>query len=64
MKICHCINLNTQEKAALETVQKILHEISKDSMIYTDFENQRDGKLDDISAWFDEVVYYLGNFGD
>lgn len=64
MKICHCIKLTPQEKTAIEIAQGILHEMSGDTMIYSNFENEKGGGLDDISAWFDDVVDYLGSFGD
>ena len=64
MKICHCIQLSAQEKTAIEIVQDILHEMEKDTIIYSDFENQKGNSLDEISAWFDDVVDYLENFGD
>ena len=64
MKICHCIKLTPQEKAAIEIAQGILHEMSEDTMIYSDFEKQNGGSLDEVSAWFDDVVDYLENFGD
>ena len=64
MKICHCIKLTPQEEVAIKMAQGILHEMAEDTMIYNDFENQKGGGLDDISAWFDDVVDYLESFGD
>ena len=64
MKICHCIKLTPQEKTAIEITQGILYEMAKDTMIYSDFEKVKGGGLDDISAWFNDVVVYLESFGD
>lgn len=64
MKICHCIKLTQQEKTAIEIAQGILHEMAEDTMIYTHFEKDKGGCLDDISAWFDDVVDCLNDFGD
>jgi hypothetical protein len=64
MKICHCIKLTPQEKTAIEIVQGILHEMVEDTMIHDDFEREKDGCLDDISAWFDDVTDYLEGFGE
>lgn len=64
MKICHCIKLTQEEKTAIETVQDILHEMSEDNMIYTDFERATNGaSLEEIEAWFGDVAQYLANFG-
>ena len=63
MKICHCIKLTPEEKTAIEITQGILHEMAEDTMISSNFDNQKDGSLDDISAWFDDVIDYLLNFG-
>lgn len=64
MKICHCIKLTPQEKTAIEIAQGILHEMSENTMIYSDFEKVKRGGLDDISVWFDDVVDYLRSFGE
>lgn len=64
MKICHCIKFTPEEKTAIEIAQGILHEMSEDTMIYSDFEKQKNNGLDEISAWFDDVVDYLESFGD
>lgn len=64
MQICHCIKLTTQEKAAIETVQDILHEMTEDNMVYTDFQRfSNGGSLEEIEAWFADVVQYLADFG-
>ena len=64
MKICHCVKLTPQEKTAIEIAQGILHNMAEDTMIYNDFEKEKGGYLDDLSAWFDDVVDYLEGFGD
>ena len=64
MKICHCIKMTPQEKTAIEIAQGILHEMAEDTMIYSDFEQAKNNGLDEISAWFDDVVDYLESFGD
>lgn len=64
MKICHCIKLTPQEKTAIETVHDILHEMSEDNMIYTDFQQfSNGGSLEEIETWFNNVVQYLADFG-
>ena len=63
MKIYRCIKLTSQEKTAIETVQNILRELSKDNMICTDFEQAMCGDLEDIYGWFNAVVQYLADFG-
>ena len=64
MKICHCIKLTPQEKTAIEIAQGILHEMTEDTMIYSNFEQEKGNGLDEVSAWFDDVVDYLESFGD
>lgn len=64
MKICHCIKLTPQEKTAIEIAQGILHEMTEDTMICNNFEQEKGNGLDDVSAWFDDVVDYLESFGD
>ncbi len=64
MKICHCIKLSEQEKTAIKTVQGIFREMAQDDMIFIDFQHQKDGNLDDIGSWFDDVADYLESFGE
>lgn len=64
MKICHCIKLTPQEKTAIEIAQGILHEMVEDTMICYNFEQEKGTDLDNIDAWFNDVVDYLESFGD
>lgn len=64
MKICHCLKMSTDEKVALAMVGRMLHQAAEDDMIAHDFNDGHNIKMDDIAAWFDDVIDYLEGWED